>query len=112
MVLAVERPFRATLTQCTLGSFMLILPNPTNSTFGLGADHTPNAEITVNPFVKHGPLRLMILCPSRNIGKTGYLGRQDHDAGCLSEPQWERNRCGRTRPQCLNFPNGPTVVLV
>ena len=30
---------------------MSILPPQRNSTFGVGADHTPNAEITVDPFV-------------------------------------------------------------
>ena len=42
----------ATLTQVHARFFHVDFANPGNSTFGVGADHTPNAEITVNPFVQ------------------------------------------------------------
>ena len=42
----------ATLTQVHGWLFHVDFANPGNSTFGLGANHTPNAEITVNPFVE------------------------------------------------------------
>ena len=39
------------LTQVHARFFHVDFVTPANSTFGVGADHTPNAEITVNPFV-------------------------------------------------------------
>ena len=53
MVLAVDATIPgATLTQVHARFFHVDFANPGNSTFGVGADHTPNAEITVNPFVQ------------------------------------------------------------
>ena len=40
-----------TLTQVHARFFHVDFVNPANSTFGVGANHTPNAEITVSPFV-------------------------------------------------------------
>src|SRR5262249_631063 len=42
----------AVLTQVHARFFHVDFANPGNSTFGVGAYHTPNAEITVNPFVQ------------------------------------------------------------
>ncbi len=53
MVLAIDSPFSGgvTLTQVHARFFHVDFANPGNSTFGVGAGHTPNAEITVNGFV-------------------------------------------------------------
>src|SRR5438034_6406075 len=51
--LAVDATFPGvTLTQVHVWLFHVDFINPANSTVGLGADHTPNGEITVNPFVQ------------------------------------------------------------
>src|SRR5215831_566435 len=52
MVLAVDATIPgATLTQVHARFFHVDFVTPANSTFGVGADHTPNAEIAVDPFV-------------------------------------------------------------
>ena len=53
MVLAVDSPASGgvTLTQVHARFFHVDFVTPANSTFGVGANHTPNAEITVNGFV-------------------------------------------------------------
>src|SRR6266542_3944980 len=54
MVLAVDSPASnpTTLTQVHARFFHVDFVTPANSTFGVGANHTPNAEITVDPFVE------------------------------------------------------------
>ena len=53
MVLAIDSPATGgvTLTQVHARFFHVDFVNPPNSTFGVGTNHTPNAEITVSPFV-------------------------------------------------------------
>jgi hypothetical protein len=53
MVLAIDSPASGgvTLTQVHARFFHVDFANPGNSTFGVGANHTPNAEITVNGFI-------------------------------------------------------------
>ena len=53
MVLAVDSPASGgvTLTQVHARFFHVDFATPANSTFGVGANHAPNAEITVNGFV-------------------------------------------------------------
>ena len=53
MVLAIDSPASGgvTLTQVHARFFHVDFVTPANSTFGVGANHTPNAEITVNGFV-------------------------------------------------------------
>jgi hypothetical protein len=53
MVLAIDSPSTGgvTLTQVHARFFHVDFATPANSTFGVGANHTPNAEITVDPFV-------------------------------------------------------------
>ena len=53
MVLAIDSPSTGgvTLTQVHARFFHVDFVTPANSTFGVGANHTPNAEITVNGFV-------------------------------------------------------------
>src|SRR5262245_27789701 len=53
MVLAVDATIPgAVLTQVHARFFHVDFANPANATFGVGANHTPNAEITVNAFVQ------------------------------------------------------------
>src|SRR5262249_9453069 len=53
MFLAIDSPATGgvTLTQVHARFFHVDFANPGNATFGVGANHTPNAEITVDPFV-------------------------------------------------------------
>jgi hypothetical protein len=53
MVLAIDSPATGgvTLTQVHARFFHVDFDTPANSTFGVGANHTPNAEITVDGFV-------------------------------------------------------------
>ena len=53
MVLAIDSPATGgvTLTQVHARNFHVDFVTPGNSTFGVGANHTPNAEITVDGFV-------------------------------------------------------------
>ena len=53
MVLAIDSPASGgvSLTQVHARFFHVDFVTPANSTFGVGADHTPDAEITVDPFV-------------------------------------------------------------
>jgi len=53
MVLAIDSPATGgvTLTQVHARFFHVDFVTPANSTFGVGANHTPNAEISVNGFV-------------------------------------------------------------
>jgi hypothetical protein len=53
MVLAIDSPATGgvTLTQVHARFFHVDFATPANSTFGLGANHAPNAEITVNGFI-------------------------------------------------------------
>src|SRR5581483_1002406 len=54
MVLAVDSPASdgVSLTQVHARFFHVDFANPGNSTFGVGANHTPNAEITVDPYIE------------------------------------------------------------
>ena len=53
MLLAIDSPAAGdvTLTQVHARFFHVDFATPANSTLGVGANHTPNALITVNPFV-------------------------------------------------------------
>ena len=53
MLLAIDSPATGgvTLTQVHARFFHVDFVTPGNSTFGVGANHTPNAEITVNGFI-------------------------------------------------------------
>ena len=77
MVLAVDATIPgATLTQVHARFFHVDFANPGNSTFGVGADHTPNAEITVNPFVQAWTATTYRpRATAGNGGHAGYPGR-------------------------------------
>ena len=53
MVLAIDSPASGgvSLTQVHARFFHVDFANPSNSTFGIGSSHAPNAEITVDGFI-------------------------------------------------------------
>ena len=111
MVLAVDATFPGvTLTQVHARFFHVDFANPGNSTFGLGADHTPNAEITVNPFVQAWTAATYNLVPQNGTSqKLDTLGDK------IMTPVVYQNRNGTEslwadQTTMLNFPNGPTAV--
>jgi hypothetical protein len=111
MVLAVDGAIPGvTLTQVHARFFHVDFANPANSTFGVGADHTPNAEITVNPFVQAWTAQTYDLVPQSGTGvKLDTLGDK------IMTPLVYQNLAGTEslwadQTTMLNYPNGPTVV--
>jgi hypothetical protein len=111
MVLAVDATIPgATLTQVHARFFHVDFANPGNSTFGVGANHTPNAEITVNPFVQAWTAATYSLVPQQGTSqKLDTLGDK------IMTPVVYQNRNGTEslwadQTTMLNFPNGPTAV--
>jgi hypothetical protein len=111
MVLAVDATVPgATLTQVHARFFHVDFANPTNSTFGVGTDHTPNAEITVNPFVQAWTAQTYDLVPQQ--GTSVLL---DTLGDKIMTPLVYQNLSGTEslwadQTTMLNYPNGPTVV--
>ena len=111
MLLAVDATIPgATLTQVHGWLFHVDFANPGNSTIGLGADHTPNAEITVNPFVQAWTAATYLLVPQQGTAqKLDTLGDRImtpvvyYNDG-TTESLWA------DQTTMLNFPNGPTAV--
>jgi hypothetical protein len=111
MVLAVDATVPgATLTQVHARFFHIDFVTPSNSTFGVGPDHTPNAEITVNPFVQAWTASTYNLVPQQGTSqKLDTLGDK------IMTPLVYQNRNGTEslwadQTTMLNFPNGPTAV--
>jgi hypothetical protein len=111
MVLAVDATIPGvTLTQVHARFFHVDFANPANSTFGVGANHTPNAEITVNPFVQAWTAQTYDLVPQQ--GTSVLL---DTLGDKIMTPVVYQNRSGTEslwadQTTMLNYPNGPTVV--
>jgi len=111
MVLAVDATIPgAVLTQVHARFFHVDFANPGNATFGVGADHTPNAEITVNPFVQAWTAQTYDLVP-----QSGTSVLLDTLGDKIMTPVVYQNRNGTEslwadQTTMLNFPNGPTVV--
>jgi Kelch motif len=111
MLLAVDATIPgATLTQVHGWLFHVDFANPGNSTIGLGADHTPNAEITVNPFVQAWTASTYLLVP-----QNGTSQKLDTIGDKIMTPVVYQNRNGTEslwadQTTMLNFPNGPTAV--
>ena len=111
MVLAVDATIPgAVLTQVHARFFHVDFANPGNATFGVGADHTPNAEITVNPFVQAWTAQTYDLVP-----QSGTSVKLDTLGDKIMTPVVYQNRNGTEslwadQTTMLNFPNGPTVV--
>jgi hypothetical protein len=111
MLLAVDATIPgATLTQVHGWLFHVDFANPGNSTIGLGADHTPNAEIAVNPFVQAWTASTYLLVP-----QNGTSQKLDTIGDKIMTPVVYQNRNGTEslwadQTTMLNFPNGPTAV--
>ena len=112
MVLAIDSPASggATLTQVHARFFHVDFVTPANSTFGVGASHAPNAEITVNGFVDAFTNTTYDLVPQQGTAtKLDTLGDkimtpvvyQNHGG---TESLWADSTV------ILNYPNGPTAV--
>src|SRR5262245_44309101 len=111
MVLAVDALIPgAVLTQVHARVFHVDFANPANATFGVGADHTPNAEITVNPFVQAWTQQTYDLVPQQGTSvKLDTLGDK------IMTPVVYQNLAGTEslwadQTTMLNYLNGPTVV--
>ena len=62
-----------TLTQVHGRLFHVDFATPANSTFGVGADHNPNAEITVNPFVQAWTATTYLLVPQQGTAHSDWI---------------------------------------
>jgi hypothetical protein len=98
-LLAVDSPPSnpTTLTTVKGWRFHADFVNPANSTLGLGANHTPNALITVIRSLKHGQIPLALdRAAAGNNPAPRYPWRQNHDACRLPESRWRRVVVGRS----------------
>src|SRR6266567_567880 len=111
MVLAVDSPASnpTTLTQVHARFFHVDFATPSNSVFGVGPTHQPNAEITVDPFVEAWTNTAgFTLVPQQ--GTTQHL---DTLGDKIMTPVVYQNRNGTEslwadQTNILNFPSGPT----
>ena len=113
MVLAVDSPASnpTTLTEVHARFFHVDFADPGMSTFGVGADHTPNAEITVDPFVEAWTNTAgFTIVPQSGTGQhLDTLGDK------IMTPVVYQNRNGTEslwadQTNILNFPAGPTII--
>ena len=91
--------------------FHVDFATPANSTLGSGANHSPNAMITVNPFVEAWTNGSgFTLVPQLNT-----LQHLDTLGDKVMTPVVYQNRNGTeslwaSQTNILNFPNGPTII--
>ena len=112
MVLAIDSPASGgvTLTQVHARFFHVDFVTPTNSVFGVGTSHLPNAEITVNGFVDAFTNTTEDLVPQLGTSvKLDTLGDK------IMTPVVYQNRGGTEslwadQTVMENYPNGPTAV--
>jgi hypothetical protein len=111
MILAVDSPASGgvTLTQVHARFFHVDFVTPANSTLGVGANHTPNAEITVNGFVD------AFTSTTNLVPQTGTTTKLDTLGDKIMTPVVYQNRGGTEslwadQTVILNYPNGPTAV--
>ena len=111
MLLAVDATIPgATLTEVHGWLFHVDFVTPANSTIGIGADHTPNAEIAVDPFVQAWTAQTYVLVPQQ-----GTTDKLDTLGDKIMTPVVYQNRNGTEslwadQTVMLDFPNGPTAV--
>jgi hypothetical protein len=91
MVLAIDSPNTSgvTLTQVHARFFHVDFGTPTNSTLGVGSNHTPNAEITVDGFVDAFTNSGTLLVP-----QSGTAQRLDTWGDKIMTPLVYQNRAG------------------
>ena len=111
-VLAIDSPATGgvTLTQVHGRLFHVDFAVPANSTFGVGPNHLPNAEITVNGFVDAFTDTTTLLVPQQ-----GGQPPLDTLGDKIMTPVVYQNRGGTEslwadQTIILNYPNGPTAV--
>ena len=111
MVLAIDSPATGgvTLTQVHARFFHVDFPNPANSTFGMGSNHAPNAEITVNGFVDAFTTTTDLVPQQGTTLKLDTLGDK------IMTPVVYQNLGGTESlwadgTVIENYPNGPTAV--
>ena len=100
----------AVLTQVHGWLFHVDFIIPANSTFGVGPNHTPNAEITVDPFVQAWTATTYNLVPQQ-----GGQPPLDTLGDKIMTPVVYQNRSGTEslwadQTVMLNYPNGPTAI--
>jgi hypothetical protein len=112
-LLAVDSPLNenTTLTQVKGWLFHVDFATPGNSTLGIGGNHSPNALITVSPFVEAWTNAAgWAIVPQPNTGdRIATLGDK------IMTPVVYQNRGGTEslwadQTNILNFPNGPTII--
>jgi hypothetical protein len=115
MVLAVDSPASnpTTLTQVHARFFHVDFANPGLSTFGVGPDHLPNAEISVNPFVEAWTNTSGFTI----VPQSGTPQRLDTLGDKIMTPVVYQNLAGteslwadQTNLPIPNFPAGPTII--
>ena len=111
-LLAVDATFPGvTLTQVHGWYFHVDFITPANSTLGLGIEHTPNAEITVNPFVQ----AWTDTSADTLVPQQGTSQKLDTVGDKIMTPVVYQNRNGTeslwaAQTTMLNYPDGPTAV--
>ena len=110
-LLSVDSPASGgvTLTQVHGWLFHVDFVTPALSTLGLGADHTPNAQITVNGFVDAFTTTTNLVPQNGTTVKLDTLGDK------IMTPLAYQNRSGTeslwaSQTVILNYPAGPTAV--
>src|SRR5438876_108782 len=111
LLLSVDSPATGgmTLTQVHGWKFHVDFAVPGNSTLGVGANHTPNANITVNGFVDAFTTTTLLVPQNGTTAKLDTLGDK------IMTPAVYQNRSGAeslwaSQTVLLNYPNGPTAV--
>ena len=113
MLLAVDSPASnpTTLTEVKGWLFHVDFVTPANSTIGLGANHTPNALITVNPFIEAwtNTAGFNLVPQQGTADRLATLGDK------IMTPVAYQFRNGveslwAAQTNILNFPNGPTII--
>src|SRR5438094_3992247 len=97
-----------TLTQVKGWLFHVDFANPGNSTLGIDANHSPNAQIMVHGFVD-ARTQTSLLVPQRDAGELDTQGDK------IMTPVVYQNRNGieslwADHTILLNYPNGPTAI--
>jgi len=112
MLLSVDSPATGgvVLTQVHAWKFHVDFQNPANSTLGIGANHSPNAQITVNGFVDAFTNTTSLLVPQQGTG-----AHLDTLGDKIMTPMAYQFRNGTEslwadQTILLNYPNGPTAV--
>ena len=99
-----------TLTQVHGWKFHVDFATPSNSSLGVGVNHTPNANVTVNGFVDAFTNAGTLLVP-----QNGTAQKLDTLGDKIMTPLVYQNRSGveslwASQTVILNYPNGPTAV--